>query len=199
MTLPRVLSLDGDGTLRIEPVEELERLRLRKREKSNMFVDGGSTIRLEGIEGNRIELAMTIDPCDAEAVGLKVCASPDGKEETVIEYDPSKEALTVHLEKSSLDTSMKHYYYTMYFRGEGENSVVTKQVAPFKLRTGEKLELRIFIDRSIIEIFANSRQCITQRIYPTREDSTGIEVFSKGGSMTVNSFQAWDIAPTNQW
>ena len=36
-----------------------------------------------------------------------------------------------------------------------------------------------FIDRSIIEIFANKRQCITQCIYPTREDSTGINFFSK--------------------
>lgn len=199
MTLPRVLSLDDDGTLRIEPAEELERLRLRERQKSNIVLDDGQTTRLEGIEGNTIELTMTIDPGDAEVVGLKVCASPDGKEETVIEYNPSAEELTIHLEKSSLDTSIKHYYYTMYFRGDRENPVVTKQVAPLKLRSGEKLELRIFIDRSIIEIFANNRQCITQRVYPTREDSTGIEVFSKGGSMTVNSLQAWDIAPTNQW
>ncbi len=199
MTLPRVLSLDDDGTLLIEPVEELERLRLRERQKNNIAVDDGQTIRLEGIEGNTLELALTIDPGDAEAFGLKVCASPNGEEETVIEYNPSEEELTIHLEKSSLDTSIKHYYYTMYFRGDKENTVVTKQVAPFKLRSGEKLELRIFIDRSIIEVFANNRQCITQRVYQTREDSTGIELFSKGGSMTVNSLQAWDIAPTNQW
>ena len=87
----------------------------------------------------------------------------------------------------------------MFFRAGEENPVVTKQVAPFELRPGEKLELRVFIDRSIIEIFANERQCITQCVYPTREDSTGIELFSKGGSMTVVSLQAWDMAPTNQW
>jgi len=164
---------------------------------TNITVDDGQTMRLEGIEGNTIELAMTIDPGDAEAFGLKVCASPNGEEETVIEYNPSKGQLTVDFEKSSLDESIKHYYYTMYFRGE--NPVLTKQVAPLKLRSSEKLELRIFIDRSIIEIFANNRQCITQRVYPTRDDSTGIELFSKGGSMTVNSLKAWDIAPTNQW
>jgi len=74
-----------------------------------------------------------------------------------------------------------------------------RQVVPFSLKNDEKLKLRIFIDRSIIEIFANNRQCITQRIYPTRKDSTGIELFSKGGSMTVKSLQAWDIAATNPW
>ena len=87
----------------------------------------------------------------------------------------------------------------MYWRDGSENPVVTKQVAPFSLKDGEKLELRIFIDRSIVEIFANSRQCITQRIYPSQEDSLGIELFSKGGSMTVKSLQAWDMVATNPW
>jgi len=199
MTLPRVLSLDDDGTLLIEPVEELERLRLRERQKSNIAVDGGQTMRLDGIEGNALELALTIDPGDAEALGLKVCASPNGEEETIIEYNPSAAELTIDLEKSSLDESIKHYYYTMFWRRGQKNPVVTKQVAPFKLKRGEKLELRIFIDRSIIEIFANDRQCMTQRIYPTREDSTGIGLFSKGGSMTVESLRAWDMAATNPW
>jgi sucrose-6-phosphate hydrolase SacC (GH32 family) len=199
MTVPRVLSLDDDGTLRIEPVEELERLRIREKKRRNVKVAADKLQRLDGIEGNAIELALTIDPGDAEAFGLKVCASPDGEEETIIEYNPSAGQLTIDFEKSSLDESIKHYYYTMFWRAGEENQVVTQQVAPFELRPGEKLELRIFIDRSIIEIFANGRQCVTQRIYPTREDSTGVELFSKGGSMTVESLQAWDMAPTNQW
>ena len=87
----------------------------------------------------------------------------------------------------------------MFWRDGEENPVVTQQVVPFELKPGEKLELCIFLDRSIVEIFANGRQCITQRVYPTREDSTGIELFSKGGSMTVESLQAWDMAPTNPW
>jgi len=199
MTLPRVLSLDDDGTLGIEPIEELERLRWNERRKSNLTVGDDETVPLDGIAGNTMELLLEIDPGDAEAFGLKVCASPDRQEETIIEYNPSAAELTIDLEKSSMDKSIKHYSYTMFWRRGQKNPVVTKQVAPFELKPGEKLELRIFIDRSIIEIFANGRQCITQRIYPTREDSTGIGLFSKGGSMTVESLRAWDMAPTNQW
>ena len=44
MTLPRVLSLDDDETLRIEPIEELERLRLREGQKSNIALDDGRTM-----------------------------------------------------------------------------------------------------------------------------------------------------------
>lgn len=199
MTLPRVLSLEDDGTLRIEPIEELERLRINERQKNNITVANDQTLRLDSIEGNTLELALTIDPGDAESFGLKVCCSPDGEEQTIIEYNPSAQQFTIDLEKSSLDESIKHYFFCMFWRHGEENPKVTKQVAPFALKPDEKLELRIFIDRSIIEIFANDRQCITQRIYPIREDSLGVELFSKGGSMTVESLQAWDMAATNPW
>ena len=61
------------------------------------------------------------------------------------------------------------------------------------------MELRIFIDRSILEVFVNSRQCITQRIYPTREDSRSVELYSRGGTMTIESLQAWIMAATNPY
>ncbi|MFL3050438.1 MAG: GH32 C-terminal domain-containing protein, partial [Candidatus Neomarinimicrobiota bacterium] len=44
------------------------------------------------------------------------------------------------------------------------------------------------------EIFANGRQCITQRVYPTRSDSRGIEVFSSGGLSFINNLRVWDMS-----
>ena len=43
-----------------------------------------------------------------------------------------------------------------------------------QLQPREPLKLRIFIDRSVVEVFANGRQCMTQRIYPARRDSLGV-------------------------
>jgi len=197
MSLPRVLSLGDDGTILIEPVEELERLRLRERQELNIEVSADNDVCLDSIAGNTLEIELTIDPQDADVVGLKVCASPNAEEQTLIEYSSSTGELSVDVEKSTLDKSIEYYYYTMLFGRE--NPVVTKQVAPLELKPGEKLELRIFIDRSVIEIFANKRQCVTQSVYPTRDDSTGVALFTRGGSMMVESIQAWDIAATNQW
>ncbi|MHC4737251.1 MAG: GH32 C-terminal domain-containing protein [Planctomycetota bacterium] len=81
----------------------------------------------------------------------------------------------------------------------GNNPQVTEQIAPFQLKKDEKLRLRIFLDRSILEVFANTRQCVTQRIYPTREDSTSVVLFAEGGSVEVQSVQVWQMAPTNHW
>ena len=57
-----------------------------------------------------------------------------------------------------------------------------------------KERLRIFLDRTILEVFANDRQCLTQRIYPTRPDSAGVSLFSTDGKAVFNSVKAWDMA-----
>lgn len=199
MTLPRELNLDADGTLLIRPVEEIERLRLRERTHHGVHVTENQSVRLDDVDGNTIELYLTIDPGDAGSFGVKVCMSPNGEEQTLIEFNPSKQELTLDFEKSTLDDSIEHSYYAMYLRPTGENPVATRQVAPLNLGEGERLDLRVFVDRSIIEVYANERQCITQRVYPTRADSTGVELFSRGGSITAESVRAWDMAATNPW
>jgi len=74
---------------------------------------------------------------------------------------------------------------------------VRVQTTPFTLDLDELLQLRVFLDKSILEIFANGRQCVTQRIYPTRADSQNVALFSQRGTTTVLAVEAWDIATTN--
>lgn len=69
--------------------------------------------------------------------------------------------------------------------------------APFKLEPGELLRLRIFLDKSMLEIYANRRQRVTQHIYPARPDSLGVAIFSRRGTTTVLAADAWDMAATN--
>ncbi len=64
-----------------------------------------------------------------------------------------------------------------------------------ELEEEELLTLRVFIDRSILEVFANDRLCMTSRIYPTRPDSTGIGLFATGGPATLRSMEAWSLNP----
>jgi beta-fructofuranosidase len=151
---------------------------------------------LNEISGDCIEVALEIAPQDAKSVGIKVRRSPDGEEETVIAYDAEAKQLSIDVAKSSLDKQIKYYTCCMY---GGENPEVTEQAAPFELRDGEPLQLRVFIDHSIVEVFANERQCVTQHVYPTREDSLGITLFAKGGEAKVTSIDAWDMAPANPW
>ncbi len=70
-----------------------------------------------------------------------------------------------------------------------------------ELKFGELLDLRLFLDRSVLELFANGRQAITQRVYPTRADSTGIRLFAQGGTLGAVAVvvEAWDMEPTAPW
>jgi sucrose-6-phosphate hydrolase SacC (GH32 family) len=59
------------------------------------------------------------------------------------------------------------------------------------LAQGEDLDLRIFIDHSVIEIFANQRVSLTARAYPTLPDSTGMQVLARGGKALLKKLAAW--------
>jgi len=196
MTLPRVLSLGDDNLLQIDPVEELKTLRLNPRRIENLTVAAGEEKALDGIRGDSLELEIGIDPGNTRQFGLKVRCSPDGREQTVITCDREAQTLRIDCARSSLTPGIVYRTFCMY---GGDNPPVTEQSAPFALKPGEPLRLRIFIDHSILEVFANRRQCLTQRIYPSREDSLGVSLFSAEGPVTVNSLTAWTMAPANPW
>jgi sucrose-6-phosphate hydrolase SacC (GH32 family) len=50
--------------------------------------------------------------------------------------------------------------------------------APLKLKAKENINLRVFIDNSIIEVFANDRQAICRRIYPEKKGNGIYIVFN---------------------
>ena len=201
MTVPRILSLAEDNSLIIEPAPELEVLRQNHRHRENLHLTADSELELDDVRGDCLELAVEVDVAEAGEFGVKVRCSPDGEEQTAIVCSPSAKTLGVNISKSSLDTSIRYIYYrneSATKRVPEGKRVVAVQEAPFELLPGESLKLRIFLDRSVLEVFANGRQCVTQRIYPTRSDSLGVTLFSRGGSVDVKSVDAWDMAPATE-
>ena len=51
------------------------------------------------------------------------------------------------------------------------------------------ISCRIFIDRSVIEVFINGKQCVTLMVHPAREDSTGISLRAQGGEAIVKDLK----------
>jgi sucrose-6-phosphate hydrolase SacC (GH32 family) len=181
----------------------LDVLRYNHRSANKIAELSNCAIILAAVRGDCLEISLVIEPGDAKEFGLKVRCSPDGAEETGITCTPAAQTLKIELGKSTLDSSVKYQAYNGKFAQQYnlplEKHLVTEQVAPFELKPGEPLRLRVFLDRSVLEVFANDRQCITQRIYPSRADSLGVALFARGGKAKVKSFDAWDINPTNSW
>lgn len=183
MSLPRVLSLGEDHTLRLEVPEELERLRYAPQRAAELLVPAGSRLPLSTVAGNSLELALTVELGAATEFGVEVCASPGGEETTRVLYDARQKRLTIDARRSSAD-------------GQGPCNV---EAGPFELSAGEPLRLRIFVDRSVVEAFANGRQAVMRRIYPSRADSLQVALFASGGEAVVRTLEAWQISPSNPY
>lgn len=201
MSLPRVVALGSDGILRINPPEEVEAIRAEATKVEHIEL-APNTERTLSARGRSIELQLEISGAKESPVGVKVFASPDGREETIISYDPTKRELVVNFAKSNVKGPVKIRSTITALDGQdnpGFPKYVSEQRAPLELAEGEPLKLRIFLDRSVIEVFANGIQCVTQDVYPELETSTAVKVFSGNEAVTVRNIQAWTMAETNAY
>jgi beta-fructofuranosidase len=182
MSLPRVLWLGDDGLLRMDVPEEIEALRYGAVKKEHLSVPSDTEVPVDGIGGNSLELIIEMESAEASQFGVKVCVSPDGEEETSIFYDAAEGKLKVDTRKSGPEGTPK-----------------TVEAAPFELKDGERLKLRIFVDKSVVEVFANSRQAVMRRIYPARSDSVGVRLSATGGDAEVHTLEAYNMTPSNPY
>jgi beta-fructofuranosidase len=173
-TMPRLLSLSPAGELLMEPVAEVSVLRGAEQ---NL---GPITLSRQAWElpvaGDQLELALTLAP-GSTACTLSVRCAPDGSEQTTISYDPKAQILSIDRTRASLSPE----------------TLKDVQIAHLALGPDEPLSLRVFLDASIIELYANRRLCMTTRVYPSREDSTGIRLAAESEGAAAKELRAWPM------
>jgi beta-fructofuranosidase len=192
MSLPRHLTLLGPDQLGIEPAGDIESLRGAHRHVGETKLPPNQEVVLDGVSGNAMELAAEIDPRGAQIVEMKVLRSPKQEEFTRIAF-------------------FRDGGYARRRRGggRGRDSVITidssysstlpdvrsrpPEAAPVYLDPEEPLKLRVFLDRSIVEVFVNGKQCVALRVYPGREDSLGVSLRAQGRDATLKSLDAWQM------
>ena len=69
---------------------------------------------------------------------------------------------------------------------------VGKLQAPFKVKPGEDLTLRVFIDKNLIEVFANDRQAVVFAHKHIRKQPN-VRLYANGGDALVKSVKAWKM------
>ncbi|MBO5257699.1 MAG: glycoside hydrolase family 32 protein [Clostridia bacterium] len=165
-SLPRALWLET-GVLHQAPVSEIERQQYNPQSWTGdlpavLPVKNGTSFRLTVKYGAEIT-----EPC-----GIAVRCGET--EETRIYVDPAAGKLV-------MDTT-----------DSGAEGWKIREEAPFVLEEGEPLTLDIFVDASVVEVFANERQAICRRVYPDAA-STGVKII---GTAPVRA-DAWEMMPTN--
>ncbi|MFD1597893.1 glycoside hydrolase family 32 protein, partial [Halobellus rarus] len=174
LSVPRRIDVDDSGDLRQRPADQLKDLR-ETQYVDSAAIDLDDERRELPASGRTLELTATISLRDADAVTLSVFESPDRRERTEISYTAENE-LVVDRANASEDPRA---------RSDEQRMGVT----PYD----EPLSLRLFLDGSVIEAFVNERHCLTSRVYPTRDDSTGLAVAALGGRAEVADFSVWEL------
>ena len=179
-SLPWVLSLHNDKTLKIAPAEELKTLRGKHNHYENISLKPDEDKLLEEVKGNCLEIIAKIDPASAFKVGIKVCCDPEQKEETAIVYDTREGIVTLDVSNSTYDRNLVFTASERCFLGIGQDGL---------------LNLHIFVDRSVVECVVNNREYLGKRIYPQLADSQEVRIFVEGGNVIFKSIDTWQIKP----
>jgi beta-fructofuranosidase len=162
-SLPRELELPADGVLRIRPLRELAKLRHDEKSFADIKVADGGEHKLEGLTGDALELEVKVAAPVPKEFGLRLLGDDEGKEEMTI------------------------------LTGSGRKSIkVGVPDAPFELAKDEDLTLRIFIDKALVEVFANDRQGVAYGHNAIRPNPS-VTLFAKGGEANVKSVKAWKM------
>ncbi|MBR4888560.1 MAG: glycoside hydrolase family 32 protein [Clostridia bacterium] len=170
-SFPRLLWWENNE-LHMAPADELEQLQYNHQELTGttgaLPVKNGTSFRLKASWEN-----------PADGTGCRVRRSNDGSQYTDIFVDMAAGKLVMDAAHS------------------GSEGRTIREEAPFVLRPEEKLELDIFVDGPVVEVYANQRQAICRRVYPDAPaEATGVCLL---GNAAPEQLDAWEIAPANPY
>ena len=215
MSLPRRLTLVDKDDLRQEPAGDIESLRYNRQEVKPMVLPANKEVVLKNIKGSSMEINLEIDPKDAPMIELNVLRSSNKEEFTRIVFmegrgmgfganyhfgevaalrtDPPATATVSSVPSNpraresliTLETSYSSLHPDVNPRGP--------ETVSFNMTPGENLKLRIFVDRSVVEVFVNGKQCVAARVYPSREDAVGVSIRSQGQNSELKLLEAWQM------
>ncbi len=178
-SLPRELSLGIDGALRMRPLRELESLRYDHVElkeivasPENAMHSASATEQIADLDGDSYEIRIRVDRAQTERKRFGVQLFAD-------QNNPGLEVM-IRPETSTLRLGTTD--------------------APFAivdLPEGEDLELRIFVDKYVVEVFANDRQAAIAA-YHDYQTASGLRIYSYGEPTTFREVTIWKLQSTNQ-
>lgn len=181
-TLPREAGLfrapDGQLYLSSSPVAELAALRDKPSVSVRNKPAGGNgrNFPLPGSNGGACEILLDIDSRKAGSVDITI-SNNDG-ESALLCYDAKAHTLSFDRRRSGITDFSQDF--------------PTVTTAP-TFETDGKLSLRIFIDRSSIEVFGNGGKTVmTNLVFPTVPYSS-VSVSAKGGNTRIENLKIYPI------
>lgn len=178
-------------------------------------LENGAILNLEDSNGVQVEILAYINT-EAMAVGTKcgvyVLSSLYAADSTIVEYTRVgiEKVTTVRSEGADQEEGVVLYIDPSQSCADAK-ARVNRTALSTGVLTGEfitsttAIELRIVVDRSVVESFLDGgRRAITRRVYPLQADSTSIQIYSQcdGDSASpcvceFTSISSWQLRDAN--
>lgn len=178
-SIPRVWTLEN-GKINQQPHPALQKLRLSKATIPAQTVYPDKNVLLS--KGtHQVEIEAEFSPLACKRFGFIVGKDSAGTELTKIYYDFEKQQFIVDQTKSS-----------------------QRKYIPLNTRTGQyvldsksNVNLHLFMDGSVIEVFINNKDAFTTRLFPKNENSNWVEVFTEGCPVQLNQASVWKLSSSH--
>ncbi len=171
----KLYTVDGEVRLATYPVEELKMLRSEEPiyEGSNITVVPGDENILKDVNGYLYDIEAEFTLNGATEFGFNLRTS--GDEKTVVKYNVADQKLIVDKSASGvLSTGVK-----------------SATLTPID---GNKIKLRILVDTSVIDAFGNDGLASVNTFYYPGQENSGMEFYTVGGNVTVDSMKIYEMA-----
>jgi len=175
-SLPRELTLGDDGLLRIRPLRELASLRYDQQTESDFVTEYLKPRKLPGMSGDAVEFEVVFERLDKacklnttgalhvpRAYGVDVLCDENGENGVRIAVNPSQKTLSI-----------------------------AGIVAPFPSFIDKDVTLRVFIDNTVIEVFADDRQAMAYTHRRTHPHANH-QIFTDQGNIKIKTVTAWKM------
>jgi beta-fructofuranosidase len=173
LTLPRALSLRADGRLGIEPLPELAGLRGRHQRWESIPLGQDAPVAVTALPSETVEIRAELELGSARELALTLGRSSRRPEEIAVAYDHQAGRLSC-----------------------------AGRSGRFRVLPGEDgLQLRIFLDRSVVEVYANGRAALTAsgdwlglgEGGLRREGGCAVTLLARGGRALASAVDLWEM------
>ncbi|XP_024027887.1 acid beta-fructofuranosidase 1, vacuolar [Morus notabilis] len=210
-TIPRTVLFDNKtGTNILQwPVEEIESLRLSSNNFTEVVVEPGTVVPLDVGTATQLDIFVDfeVESSESKETGNDISGCGDGAVDRnklgpfgilVLADDELSELTPIYFRPSNSHGNAKTYFCADETRSSKATDVFKLVYgSPVPVLDGEKLSMRVLVDHSIVESFAQGgRRVITSRIYPTKAiyGAARLFLFNNATGATVKAtLKIWQL------
>lgn len=190
-SLPRRFWLGDQNILMVEPAGDYKALRSYPVNIGKVELNAGEEKDITAVQGKSIEINASVDPGNSSIVEMKLFLSDDGKEYTSVKlikggklYQDIEggERWTILIDPTNSSLRPEITYDSEFPRAE------------FLRFNEEPLNIQVFLDNSVIEVFANNQATLIERVYPLKKDSKNFSILASGEGTIIESISAWQMS-----